>query len=106
MSLKAVELQIAVPRTSEAGRYQSEYDHRRSSEQLLLASSENKKAKRESKQSPKTSESEQAGIRDHSGSSGAADGRNPNRNEEKAVEALNVTPAEHPFKGKHIDYTL
>lgn len=36
MSLKAVELQIAVPRTSEAGKYQSEYQQRPMNEQALL----------------------------------------------------------------------
>lgn len=106
MSLKNVELQIAVPRTSEAGRYQSEYDHRRSSEQSLLATNENKKAKRESKQSPKTSESEQTGIRDRSASSRALDINNSNDHDEISDETPAATPAEHPFKGKHIDYSL
>ncbi|GIP43765.1 hypothetical protein J45TS6_22240 [Paenibacillus sp. J45TS6] len=106
MSLKNVELQIAIPRTTEAGRYQSEYDHRRSSEQSLLATNENKKTKKESKQSPKTSESEQTGIRDRSASSGTLEIKNSNELEETSEETLAATPAEHPFKGKHIDYSL
>lgn len=106
MSLRNVELQIAVPRTSEAGRYQSEYDHRRSSEQSLLATNENKKAKRESKQSPKTAESEQAGIRDRSASSGSTELKKLNDLENTADDPLAAVPAEHPFKGKHIDYSL
>ncbi|MXO81444.1 hypothetical protein GRP75_27475, partial [Paenibacillus sp. OT2-17] len=36
MSLKAVELQIAVPRTSEAGKYQSESQQRPMNDQALL----------------------------------------------------------------------
>lgn len=106
MSLRNVELQIAIPRTAEAGRYQSEYDHRRSSEQSLLATNENKKAKKESKQSPKTSESEQTGIRDHSASTETSELINSNEPQETSEDTLAATPAEHPFKGKHIDYSL
>lgn len=106
MSMKNVELQIAVPRTSEAGRYQSEYDFKRSSEQSLLASNEDKKAKRESKQSPKMADTEKTGIRNHSQSDDTVYAKKINHSEETAEEPARTLPAEHPFKGKHIDYFL
>ncbi|MCM3128741.1 MULTISPECIES: hypothetical protein [unclassified Paenibacillus] len=104
MSLKAVELQIAIPRTSEAGRYQSEYDHRRSSEQSLLADNQSKQIKKKAKQSPKTNESEQASIKDQRNSSHTMVGQ-LNQSNEQADETATV-PAEHPFKGKNFDVSL
>ncbi|SDW15656.1 hypothetical protein [Paenibacillus sp. PDC88] len=104
MSLKAVELQIAIPRTSEAGRYQSEYDHRRSSEQSLLADNQSRQIKKKSKQSPKTNESEQASIRDQRHAS-HTQGDSLHQSDELADE-ISAVPAEHPFKGKNFDVSL
>ncbi|MCM3782933.1 hypothetical protein M3231_08090 [Neobacillus mesonae] len=106
MSLKAVELQIAVPRTSEVGRYQSEYDHRRSSEQSLLADNQMKKEKKEAKQSPKTNESEQASIKNQRNSAGSSSDHVALSNNPSPEEEVEAVSAEHPFKGKHFDVSL
>ncbi|SEK21925.1 hypothetical protein [Paenibacillus sp. OK003] len=104
MSFKAVELQIAVPRTSEAGRYQSEAQQRPVIDQNLLAEQTAKEANEARQRSEALDETAHTDIRD-------GQSRNKEQqsgsNEPEATSALEtVKPAEHPYKGKHIDLSL
>ncbi|QLG41370.1 hypothetical protein MKY42_12120 [Paenibacillus sp. FSL W7-1088] len=104
MSFKAVELQIAVPRTSEAGRYQSEAQQRPVIDQNLLAEQTAKEANEARQRSEALDETAHTDIRD-------GQSRNKEQqsgsNEPEATSALEpAKPAEHPYKGKHIDLSL
>ncbi|MFE6073255.1 hypothetical protein ACFVQB_02135 [Paenibacillus sp. NPDC057886] len=104
MSFKAVELQIAVPRTSEAGRYQSEAQQRPVIDQNLLAEQTAKEANEARQRSEALDETAHTDVRD-------GQSRNKEQqsgsNEHEAISTLEtVKPAEHPYKGKHIDLSL
>ncbi|CAM3061951.1 hypothetical protein P4H27_19825 [Paenibacillus taichungensis] len=104
MSFKAVELQIAVPRTSEAGRYQNEAQQRPVIDQNLLAEQTAKEANEARQRSEALDETAHTDVRD-------GQSRNKEQqsgsNEPEVTSALEtVKPAEHPYKGKHIDLSL
>lgn len=104
MSFKAVELQIAVPRTSEAGRYQSEAQQRPISDQNLLAEQTTKEAKEAGQRSEALAETSHTSVRD-----GHAEGDHYHSGTDTgdaAEEQENLKPAEHPYKGKHIDLSM
>ncbi|NUU76327.1 hypothetical protein [Paenibacillus xylanilyticus] len=104
MSFKAVELQIAVPRTSEAGRYQSEYQQRPVTDQNLLAVQTAKEAEEARQRSEAMEETAHTGVRD--GHSNDGDHHGASQEQEAAQEQEHLKPAEHPYKGKHVDLSL
>lgn len=104
MSFKAVELQIAVPRTSEAGRYQSEYQQRPVTDQNLLAVQTAKEAEEARQRSEAMEETAHTGVRDGQSSNGEHEGGT--REQETIQMSEQVKPAEHPYKGKHVDLSL
>ena len=64
MSLKSVEMQIAVPRTQEAGRVQNEFQQRPMQDQALLADQLKKEDADDKKRSTSVDESANTAIRD------------------------------------------
>ncbi|KQY83145.1 hypothetical protein ASD24_12745 [Paenibacillus sp. Root52] len=104
MSFKAVELQIAVPRTSEAGRYQNEYQQRPVIDQSLLAEQTAKEAEAARHRSEAMDETSNAALRDNY--SHDSEQKNGSQEPESSENQENVKPAEHPYKGKHIDFSL
>ncbi|PYE52172.1 hypothetical protein HUB98_28115 [Paenibacillus barcinonensis] len=104
MSFKAVELQIAVPRTSEAGRYQSEAQQRPVTDQNLLAEQTIKEANEARQRSEAMAETAHTSVRD--GHTGGGEHHSEAGGHDGAVEQDNIKPAEHPYKGKHIDLSM
>ncbi|WP_322903953.1 hypothetical protein [Paenibacillus campi] len=102
MGLRAVELQIAVPRTSEASRVQQEHLVRPSIEQSMLADRTSEETERMRTRSANVKESASGLIYDgHPGEQHA-----PGQHHEQQPEDQHKTPAEHPYKGKHIDLSF
>ncbi|MFB5266597.1 hypothetical protein ACE41H_07335 [Paenibacillus enshidis] len=107
MSLKAVELQIAVPRTSEAGKVLSENRHRLVNDQALLGEQAVKETQAVRQRSEAVEQSADAAVRDREGQSNYRDHRNKRRGSEPTQDnPPAVHQAEHPFKGHHIDLSL
>ncbi|WP_440118851.1 hypothetical protein [Paenibacillus sp. QZ-Y1] len=104
MSFKAVELQIAVPRTSEAGRYQSEAQQRPITDQNLLAEQTAKEANEARQRSEALDETAHTAVRD--GQSKDKEQQSGSHEPDSALSEDIVKPAEHPYKGKHIDLSL
>ncbi|RUT29738.1 hypothetical protein EJP77_13010 [Paenibacillus zeisoli] len=104
MDFKSVELQIAVPRTSEAGRIQQDAMHRPMHHQHALEDHNIKSSDRERRRSAQVDESTHASIRD--------DHQHPSREDrnrqqgEDTPEQEKDRAAEHPFKGHHLDLSL
>lgn len=105
MSFKAVELQIAVPRTSEAGRYQNEYQQRPMLDQQMIAEQTAKEAQASSQRSTAVDETADAAVRDGQSHQGERHGGTLARDVEETQEQQPKL-AEHPFKGKHIDLSF
>ena len=108
MSLKSVEMQIAVPRTQEAGRVQNELYQRPTQDQALLADQLKKEAAENQKRSTSVDESANTAIRDDNkkNASGQSDQSGDQSQTESDAAVKEPAPAEHPYKGKHIDFSL
>jgi hypothetical protein len=103
MGLRAVELQIAVPRTTEASKIQQENLFRPSIEQSILADRTSEETERMRTRSDNVKESASGLI--HDGHPGEQHGARQHHSEQQPEEH-HVTPAEHPYKGKHIDLSF
>ena len=103
MSMKAVEMQIAIPRTSEVGKVQNELHHRPEQDQQFLAEQQLKEAAEMSRRSESVDEAADAAVRDEGG-------RNKHRLNQAASpsagEHEDLQNAQHPFKGHHLDVSL
>ncbi|GAB6931473.1 hypothetical protein JCM10914A_54560 [Paenibacillus sp. JCM 10914] len=102
MSLKSIEMQVAVPRTHEAGRVHNEFQQRPLNDQALLAGEQMKNSRAESKRSTEVSETAETAIRDDG--NGAFDEQQEQGAAEK--EEAMEKQAEHPYKGKNFDVSL
>lgn len=103
MNMKPVELQIAVPRTTEATRVQNELQQRPHLEQQQLAGEQLKSAEAAQQRSAEVEESSEPGIRDDGGKSGGSQsGMQPGAEQEEP----RLKEAEHPYKGKRLDVSL
>jgi hypothetical protein len=103
MSLKSIELQIAIPRTKDFGKMQ-EQQNQRPAVQLHQDSEEQKaKLERERMQSMKLEQKKNAQIEDDEHSSGGQQQQHSRQNRKKKTPP---SAPEHPFKGKHIDLSL
>lgn len=105
MNLKAVEMQIAVPRTGEAGRIQQDAQHRPAVEQTMLSVEQLKQQELQRQRSTGVDESAENTIVKREGQqSGQNQGQA--HADEQEEEQGKERPATHPFKGKHIDFSL
>ncbi|WP_025719836.1 hypothetical protein [Paenibacillus sp. 1-18] len=106
MSLKAVELQIAVPRTSEAGRYQSESQQRPMNDQALLGQKTALETENMRQRSSAVDESAETFVDERQTGGQSRESSQQNRSRTAENELPKEHPAEHPYKGHHIDFSL
>lgn len=103
MSLKPVELQIALPRTTDAGKVQNELQHRPMLDQQQLAG-QNVKHSAELAQRPTEVDESAESLLENDGGRGKGRGNQSSGQGERKKEA--VHDAEHPYKGHRIDLSL
>ncbi|WP_223066798.1 hypothetical protein [Paenibacillus caui] len=108
MDLKPVELQIAVPRTSEASRIHQDQQSRPQLDQQQLAGQNIRSSEQQRMRSNQVDESSQPEVREEAkqSSSGNQGHQRGGRRQERSDHPNQSHPAEHPFKGKHIDFSL
>ncbi|MDT3424543.1 hypothetical protein J2Z22_000055 [Paenibacillus forsythiae] len=99
--MRPVELQIAVPRTTEAGKVQQELQHRSGLEQQGLAMQNIKDSRELANRSTEVNESSESALRDD-GHQGGSAGHGSSREHKKDKE----TNPEHPYKGHRFDIKL
>ncbi len=106
MSIRAVELQVAIPRTADASTAQNQLSQKPVHDQSLLAGQMKKQADEARKKSVKVDETMQLAIKDdEQGNSGEQTGHESSK-KRKSAAGNKMGPSDHPFKGKHIDITL
>ncbi|MGG3279686.1 hypothetical protein [Paenibacillus solani] len=103
MSMKSVEMQIAVPRTHEAGKVHNEFQQRPMNDQALLAGEQLKNSRADAQRSSEVSETAETAVRDDG--SRQSSGKQQDGGEAKSDEMMEH-PAEHPYKGKNFDVSL
>lgn len=101
MSLKPVELQIALPRTHDAGKVQNNLQQRPTLDQQQLAGQNVKHSQEISLRSTEVDESAESALRD--GGKGSSPSQSDSRKQDKQE---NTHDAEHPYKGHRIDFSL
>ncbi|MDU4698677.1 MULTISPECIES: hypothetical protein [Paenibacillus] len=104
--MKSVEMQIAVPRTSEAGRVQHDQQHRPILDQNLLSAQALKDSEIERRRSAGVDESAQNTTVRRDGNGSFAQGQEQGHSGDHPDEQAQEHKAEHPYKGRHIDLSL
>lgn len=102
MSLKAIEMQIALPRTHDAGKIQEQLQQRGQHLQEHAAQSVTKEDDLKRKTVVKNAQKQEARLNQEDGRSGRQ--QQNGRNGQKNKDDQNVQP-HHPYKGKVIDYS-
>ncbi|GJM83590.1 hypothetical protein MJ257_10520 [Paenibacillus timonensis] len=106
MNMKSVEMQIAVPRTSEAGRVQHDQQHRPILDQSLLSVQALKDSEIERRRSAGVDESAHNTTVRREGNGSFAREQEHGRSGDNPDEQAQEHRAEHPYKGRHIDLSL
>lgn len=108
MSLRSVEMQIAIPRTSEAASVQNQLSQKPMYDQAALAAKSTEQKERQLQQSAKVEEAAEPQIRDDQqrGSKGRRDRSGAKSKTDKNNQAGGSPGSGHPYKGHHIDFSL
>jgi len=108
VSMKSVELQIAVPRTQEVGKIQNELHHRSAQEQSLLMNQQIKESREMRQRSSGVTDTAKSSIREEGKQqhSSDSDGQSQSPSNKQQDHPSEQHPAEHPYKGHHIDLSL
>jgi hypothetical protein len=103
MSLKSLEMQVALPRTQDFGKMQEQMNQRTMVNQQQSSEEEKLKAELDRKRSVKMEGKNKGNISSEDQSSNGYDEQKKKRQKEKEhVEDHSA----HPYKGKHIDISL
>ncbi|GIP33095.1 hypothetical protein [Paenibacillus sp. J2TS4] len=106
MSLKSIDMQLAVHKSPDAGIKQNEIQQKPVQDQSHLANQAAKDTEKERNVAAKSEAAEQAGIRDgeeRRHRKGGNERRRSNKDDSSPVEDKK---SEHPYKGKFIDLQL
>lgn len=110
MSLKAIDIQMAIHRNDEAGMRQNQLLHKPEVDQSQLGQQVQKQAEREQRQTVKLEQTAEAHIRRSGGEGGGApqhgEGRYVAEAKASDTDASDAKPAPHPYKGHFIDLSL
>ncbi|HZG15107.1 MAG TPA: hypothetical protein VE710_08825 [Candidatus Bathyarchaeia archaeon] len=107
MSLKAVELQIALPRTQEAGKIQEQIQYRQTHEQQAAIDQRNEQDQAMRQRTTNINETDKGQIRDKQE-------RQKNREQDQGEQKQQQRQDGHgqgyqmrdPFRGRHVDISL
>ncbi|CAH0119837.1 MULTISPECIES: hypothetical protein [unclassified Paenibacillus] len=104
MSLKAVEMQIAIPRTNDAGIMQAQSQHKAVADQAQLAGQAEKTTEEMRQKNAKVDETAHLPIRDGERRQNAYYRRTKRKQEDDGGGQQDEP--KHPYKGHHIDLSL
>lgn len=104
MSYKSIDLQTSLPRSLEMTPLAHQQQQRSATEQSLLGQQAMKTAEHDSQRSAKTESTSNGTISEHDHRDKRRQSASQ-RKDKQAQEQDQITPSEHPFKGKHIDFT-
>ncbi|MCJ8010630.1 hypothetical protein MUG84_02595 [Paenibacillus sp. KQZ6P-2] len=101
--MKSVEMQIAIPRTTEAGKVQNDVHHRTSQDQQFMAGQQLKEDQVHRQRSSGIDETANAAVRDDGKQHSS---HHEGSNSKKSKQEPEEHHSEHPFKGHHLDVSL
>lgn len=106
MSLKAIEMQIAIPRTGDAGIHQNQLLQKPVADQASLAASILKQTEEKRKKSNKVDESSDSLKTDREDRNKGNHNKSQQINNKQQNNDGTTVMVEHPYKGQHIDLSL
>lgn len=107
MNLKPIELQIAIPRTTDAGAHQQQLLQRPVADQANLAQQSVRQAETLRRSANEVTETEHRRIKDEEpGKNNDAYPRKRQGKQQNGTEEQAPAQSEHPYKGRHIDLSL
>jgi hypothetical protein len=106
MSLKSIDLQMAVHRNGDAGLHQNQLTHKPIADQTLLASEQEKRIGHRMQQSNSVDEPRKAGVQADDSGKGKQGGGRGNGKRQELEESASPSKSKHPYKGQHIDFSL
>lgn len=104
MNFKPVEMQIAMPRTTDMSQIAQHVQHKPANDQQHVVQSALKQAEVQRSSTEKTEQTAETAIRDSQ--SGARQSGRQDRRGSKRTGKTEGDTVSHPYKGKHIDLTL
>lgn len=104
MSLKSIDMQFAVHKSSEVAMKQNQLQHKPVVDQTLLAEQLLKNTEKDRRRSVKVDQTEGKTIYDEQQSQKNLNKRGTKKKVKQNQSIESAT--EHPFKGKHIDFSL
>jgi len=108
MSLRPVELQFVLHKNDEVGIKQNQLNHKPTHDQAMLAEDAARQADKQRQTIMKSEKPQQASITDSEKES--SEERKENKQSPDKRNTMQSKPdmekIEHPFKGRHIDFTL
>ncbi|ANE47563.1 hypothetical protein SY83_16170 [Paenibacillus swuensis] len=104
MSLRSIEMQIAIPRTNDITPIQKEMNQKPSIDQQLLAEHATKLADEARSQSTRMEETDKSGVSDRERK--GAPYIPPGKRRKNSKQHPDQAKSEHPFKGHHIDVSF
>ncbi len=107
MSLRPVELQFVLHKNDEAGLKQNQLNHKPVQDQALLADDALKHTEKDRHVTGKSENTHKATLFEKDKEKSEQQNKKSPRKKESAAEIpAHSEMNEHPFKGKHIDYSL
>ena len=106
MTLRSIEMQVAIPRTNEAGQIQNQLSQKPVYDQNQLAQQSAKKAAEQLKKSNEVEQAADMQIRDEEQKQGGGQKQQRRERGKKEQAAHGHTVPVHPYKGRHIDLSL
>jgi hypothetical protein len=103
MSLKSIEMQIAIPRTGDAGNLQNQLLQKPVQDQAMLTAATIKQMEEKRKKSNEIAETSNQLKTDKDGHK---DNQKNDKNTSKKEKENDPNNIEHPYKGHHIDLSL
>jgi hypothetical protein len=108
MNWKPVEMQIAIPRTQEATQIQQQLNHKPAHDQQLAAQLSSKQAEALQQKPNEVNKPHDSRLTKDSRGSGQGHRENGKQKQTPSEDQSGgeAGQAKHPYKGKHIDFTL
>lgn len=105
MSLKAIEMQVAIPRTPTAGKIQDQLQQRGQVVQDHIGMEQNKVDEKKRKQVLAATETEKKRLNNDDEASSGDNPKHDNQNKQQQQRKQEIERAKHPFKGNFVDFS-
>lgn len=105
MSLKAIEMQVSIPRTPIAGKIQDQLQQRGQVVQDHIGMQQNKEDEKNRKQVLEATETEKNRLSNDDESNSGNNPKHNNQNKQPKQGKQEFESAKHPFKGNFVDFS-